>query len=541
MKLNLKNKSILIIEDFSVMRSAIKEMLYSLNAMDIVECSNAIEALILLKKNQFDIVLCDYNLGPGKNGQHILEEIRFYKLLRFDAVFIMVTVEHDLSMVLSAMENKPDEYLTKPFTAQQLLLRLQRNAARKEFLASVEREIARENFPQAIQNCDKMLKYNTKNMHLQLLKLRAELAIKVNDFSTAKAIYEKILQQRELLWAKQGLGKIYFYQEDYQRASGIFQELIEQQPMLMEAYDWLAKTLDKAGNHQGAIDILSTALDLSPHAILRQKSLASLAGRNGNLEIAEKAYQATIKLGRYSVHKASSDFSGLAKILHEKNAEMEALKIIDDMRQEFVSDPEAQLRAAVVETEIYDRLDDDNLVKQAYERVKNFSGQLGNQIPRGLQLDIIKTCYINADSDKADALLQDLIRGNLDDQQFIDEIKAMHRIHGTGSTAEQLIEATRQQLVEFNNNGVALFKEGKLNAALEVFSQAIRQLPNNQTIILNMAKILLHDIKTCGANTEKLRQARIYINKAVQIGAPYKKVDHLQREYARLATSHTAL
>ena len=456
--MKLKNKSILIIEDYSVMRSAIKEMLYSLNAMDIVECRNAEEALVLLRKNPFDIVLCDYNLGPGKNGQHILEEIRHHKLLRFDAVFIMVNVEHDLSMVLSAMENKPDEYLTKPFTAQQLLLRLQRNAARKEFLASVEREIARENFSQAIQNCDKMLKYNTKNMHLQLLKLRAELAIRVNDYGTAKAIYEKILQQRDLLWAKQGLGKIYFFQEDYLRAADIFQELIEQQPMLMEAYDWLAKTLGKMGDHQEAVDILGTALALSPHAILRQKSLARLAERNGNLEVAEKAYQQTIKLGRYSVHKASADYAGLAKIQHQNHAEMEALKTIDDMRQEFIDDPEAQLRAAVLETQIYDHLDDDNLVKQAYERVKHFSEQLTGQIPRELCLDIIRACYICADSEKAGALMQELISGHLDDDQFMEDIKVMHQIHGSGNTADELIEMARRQLVEINNNGVALFK-----------------------------------------------------------------------------------
>lgn len=52
------------------------------------------------------------------------------------------------------------------------------------------------------------------------------------------------------------------------------------------------------------------------------------------------------------------------------------------MRQEFIDDPEAQLRAAVLETQIYDHLDDDNLVKQAYERVKYFSEQLTGQIPR---------------------------------------------------------------------------------------------------------------------------------------------------------------
>ena len=54
-----------------------------------------------------------------------------------------------------------------------------------------------------------------------------------------------------------------------------------------------------------------------------------------------------------------------------------------------------------------------------------------------------------------------------------------------------------------------------MNAALDVFNQAIKQLPDNQTIIVNMARILLQDIKTSGANAEKLRQARIYIDKAV--------------------------
>jgi len=109
MKLNLSTKKILIVEDYPAMRKAIKDMLHTLEAEYIIEAKNAVNAFTAMSQYTFDIVLCDYKLGPGKNGQQILEEARLRKILPFNTIFIIVTSEQTPGMVLGAMQNQPDE------------------------------------------------------------------------------------------------------------------------------------------------------------------------------------------------------------------------------------------------------------------------------------------------------------------------------------------------------------------------------------------------------------------------------------------------
>nr|WP_305906617.1 response regulator [Methylomarinum sp. Ch1-1]MDP4519310.1 response regulator [Methylomarinum sp. Ch1-1] len=108
------------------MRKAIKDMLGTLEIQNIAEADNGLNALKEIARGKFDVILCDYNLGNGKNGQQVLEEARLRKILPFTTVFIIISSEQAPGMVLGAMENKPDEYLTKPFNALQLLTRLQK-------------------------------------------------------------------------------------------------------------------------------------------------------------------------------------------------------------------------------------------------------------------------------------------------------------------------------------------------------------------------------------------------------------------------------
>ncbi len=116
------------------MRETIKHILSSFGARCIVEAESGINAITAMRIDKFDLVLCDYNLLRGKNGQQVLEEARHLKLLPLNAVFIMVTCEQNQDMVLNAIDNKPDDYLIKPFNRQQLLSRIERCYARKIYL-----------------------------------------------------------------------------------------------------------------------------------------------------------------------------------------------------------------------------------------------------------------------------------------------------------------------------------------------------------------------------------------------------------------------
>lgn len=536
MKFSLANKPILIVEDYPGMRKAMRDMLGTLNANFIVEAENGAEALNAMTKQKFDVVLCDYNLGNGKNAQQVLEEARYRKLLPYHCVFIIATAEQTSTMVLGAMENKPDEYLTKPFNAQQLATRLQKHFARKRYLANIEREIDRGNPAQAIQHCDRLLAQAEPAMQTPLQKIRAELAIGVGDFDKARAIYAEVLQRRALPWATLGLGIVDLRQNRVERAIETFEKLVAEHPLFLEGYDWLAKAYETARQMQAAENVLNQAADLSPQSILRQQKLAETADKNGNLQVAEKAYKAAVKLGKHSVHKSPSDFSGLAKVYSKSQATDEALQTLEEMRREYVNHPEAELRAAALEVEVYRAKGQDEPVKLALEKMLALQAEIGSDVPKGLQLDIVKTCFLNDAHDVAERILDTLIKTHIEDDGFIDEIRTMQTSIGMENHSEVLIQKTKKDLIDINNRGVALYRQGRLHDALVLFEQAIATLPDNKTIVLNMAKIVLHDLKQSGITEEKLLRVQAVLKKAKLIGVPAEKLGVIQMEFAKLVT-----
>ncbi len=541
MKLNLSTNIFLVIEDYPVMRKSIRDMLHTLGAQYIFEAENGTAALSAMKKRKFDIILCDYHLGIGKNGQQILEQARHNKLISFDTIFIIVSAHQTASLVLSTIEHKPDEYLAKPFNPQQLLRRLEKSASRKKHLSIIENDIEKGNLAHAIFHCENLLNNNKNAPRSQLLKIRAELAIKVGDFKKASAIYKEILQQRDLSWSRQGLGIIAFLQNNYEQAISIFQKLIEQKPMEMECYDWLAKSQIALNQISQAEETLSKATEISPNSFFRQKKLAILADQNSNFLRAEKAYIAVTELGKYSIHKAPSDFSGLAKVYLKEKKTKQAFKTLDTMRQQFVNNPEAELRAATVETEAYKIIKNNDASSQAFQKVQQLKNQLEDDLSKDLQLDIAKTCLLNNDTETADEIITSLVQNYIDDDVFINNIRQMQSEMGTSSNSEILIEKTRQDLLKINNQGVKLFQQGQSKEAYAVFLAAEEKMPKNKTIIYNLAKITLHELKKSGVTQENLLLAQQAIKKAEQVGIASDKLGGLQLEFDNLTRTQTIL
>ncbi|AMK75121.1 MULTISPECIES: tetratricopeptide repeat-containing response regulator [Methylomonas] len=537
MSFSLIGKNILIVEDNPVFRKAMRDMLYSLQAGNVVEADNGIAAINAMSKNCFDIVLCDYNLGVGKNGQQVLEEARHRKLIDYRCVFILISAEQTTSAVLGVMDSKPDEYLTKPFNAQQLMSRLTRNFARKEFMVSIDKALAGGDLSKAIQLCDSLLLSADKKMHLHLLKMRAELAISAGDFDKARQIYHEVLEHRELPWARLGLGVIDFQNNNIEQAIAGFQSLVADNPMLMECYDWLGKAYEALDQYTDVENVLQQALQLSPQSILRQKKLAEAADKNGNLETAEKAYKSVVKLGKHSVHRSCSDFSGLAKLYAKTNAAEDALKTLEEMRKEYANHPEAELRASTVEADVYKTLGNEELSQKALLKAVDICSRLGNKAPRDLQLEVVKTCFLSDEHDKAEEILYDLIHAHIDDEQFLNDLRRMQSGIGMDNHSEILIQKTKQALIATNNKGVALYKQGKFKEALELFEQAILTMPDNKTIIVNMLKIMIHDLKVNEFCEEKNQRIKALFIKAKQIGVDQHKLGILQMEYAKLRQS----
>ena len=76
MELNFAEKRVLIIDDHPGMRSSMRAILSAFGVVFVEMASTANEAIRRLQAKPFDIIICDYFLGDGSDGQQLLEQMR---------------------------------------------------------------------------------------------------------------------------------------------------------------------------------------------------------------------------------------------------------------------------------------------------------------------------------------------------------------------------------------------------------------------------------------------------------------------------------
>ena len=533
-EIDLSKKSFLIVDDHQAMRNGIAEMLYSSGADDVDKAARGGEAITRLKERRYDAVLCDYNLGRGKNGQQVLEEVKFRKFIPYSTVFIMISGDSSLAVVMGAMEYKPDDYLTKPFPKELVITRLNRHFGRKQIFKTLDRALSAGLFMKALEQCTVLLGQANKRNRMELLKLQSDLFLEVGDYDQASIIFCEVLMDRRAPWAQVGQARVYYYKERYELAEKLLTQVIEELPSTLDAYDWLSKTHLAQGDKIKAEAVLEQAVELSPKAILRHQTLARLAERNGSIDLAEQSFRNAIQLGQNSIHRHCSDDSKLAGICGKRGRSEEALEIIKSMRYEFKGDVEAELRAMMAETVIFQEKGDEKRAKESLLKSLALAGQSDQVLPSEVALDLARMSYLSGDKKTAEKLIHDLVRQNIDGGLVLDDLKAICKELGLESLIEESISEARKEVIKINNEGVRLFDEGKVQEAIRHLERAIEGMPGNKTVLMNMVKIMLHDMKTSGADKRKLNRTKRYIDRAVKLGLPGDKLKDSLTEFHRL-------
>jgi len=539
MAIDLTNKKFLIIDDFSDMRSMLKHMILSYGAKDIDTAANGKDAVKLLTKHQYDIVLCDYNLGEGMDGQQVLEEAKFKNLLRFSTAFIMVTAENTMEMVMGAVEYQPDEYLSKPFNKDALKSRLEKILQKKSDFEDIERAVQKGKFSEAIDICDKQIATQPKNL-TEFLKLKAHLCIKVGKYNDAADIYEKVLADRSTPWAKLGLGQVRFYNGDFLEARDIFRELVEENENHLEAYDWLAKTMVELEDYDEAEKAYLAAVEKSPKAIQRQMALGDLALKTEKYNVAEKAFKKAVILGRDSVYKKASNYTKQAKAMSKSGSGNDALKILKNMRKEFSDDEGATLQASISECMIYKDMNKEEEAQQAYEEATKLFETAGSKVAPDVTLEMAKACLVAGEKDKGLEIIKDVVKNHHEDQALLVEAQSTFDAVGMESEGKTLISNTRDEIVKLNNKGVKLAEDGNLEEAISYFEKAVKEMPENKTINLNTAKVLLMYMSQHGKNDRYLYQVRQHLERVHKADSTNSSYQQLWGVYEKMSKKKSA-
>lgn len=106
-------KTVLVVEDSALTRDFIVSSLADLPDMNPVEAVNGFEALKMLPRNKFDMILTDINM-PDINGLELLSFLKTHPSYKKIPVIIISTerTEEDRKRGLAL---GADDYVTKPF------------------------------------------------------------------------------------------------------------------------------------------------------------------------------------------------------------------------------------------------------------------------------------------------------------------------------------------------------------------------------------------------------------------------------------------
>ena len=118
---------ILIIDDEAAIRRILKEILEH-EKYQVDEAASAIEALPLVKENEYDAILCDIKM-PQMDGIEFLEEAKKIS----DAPVIMISGHGTIDTAVEAIKKGAFDYISKPPDLNRLLITL-RNALDKSQL-----------------------------------------------------------------------------------------------------------------------------------------------------------------------------------------------------------------------------------------------------------------------------------------------------------------------------------------------------------------------------------------------------------------------
>ncbi len=109
---------ILIIEDDASLRSFMRVLL-SAQEYTVIEAIDGKQGITLALTHQPEIILVDLGL-PDIDGLDVIQQIRAH----VNGTLIVVSARDKENDKITALDNGADDYLTKPFNAQELLARI---------------------------------------------------------------------------------------------------------------------------------------------------------------------------------------------------------------------------------------------------------------------------------------------------------------------------------------------------------------------------------------------------------------------------------
>lgn len=482
--------SVLVADDFSNFRTTVSVMLDKLGVRNVDLASTGEQVLEECQNNAYDLILCDYDLGEQRNGQQVLEELRFKNTIGPKTLFVLVSADAAKDAVMAAFDCAPDDYLMKPITAGVLRHRLNRLLVQRSALGAAHSALESKDIAGAVGLLTG-LSLSESRSATAAQKLLGSVLLKEGELDKAENLYRQALKSRPLDWARLGLAKTLHAQGHWAAAKAALEQLVSDSPLYLPAYDALAEGWESEGDAIHLQGALQKSVDVSPKSILRQKRLAAVAERNGDYPTAIDALRSTVRLGVCSCHAAPDDNFSFARVSStgiEKQFEPpkplagEAARAVGQAREGFSLTSEQLTRADLIEGRAHILAGDPD---RGRSLITSLQGYNRNARTDSVQLKVerIQALQTLGELDSAGKLIQEMLGAYEFNQGVLQMLDTF--------LDEPVSEFSRAFIAGINREGIDLYNQSRNDEALACFSKARRLFPKHVGIQLNIVQALI--------------------------------------------------
>ncbi len=524
-QINYHTLSVLVADDFSGFRNTVNGILQRLGVNQITLVGHAEEVLEHCRRRQFDLVLCDYNLGRGRTGQHVLEELRFTGVLTYQTLFVMVSAEANRNVVMCVYDSQPDDYLMKPITGRALHTRIERLLQTREAFRPVNEALAAGDSGSAMKLLAHMA-HPEKRYAGTAQKMLGELYINEGELDRAEQLYQSVLEIRQLDWARLGLARVKQARGELDVANRWLERIVKDSPLFLPAYDVLARNWEERGERENVQSAVQRAVNISPMSILRQKQLSEVARQNNDLETAIQAVRRTVKLGELSCHGNAENHFNLARAvslcLEQKldigpSAVGEAISVLNQAKERFRLTDGQSAQRELLTGRMHALEGQWDLARQYVTSAEAIMDSSPTTIEAGM--DYAAALKSIGENRKADLVLQGLEKLFGKDQQSLEKLDLM--------LDEPASEANKKIVAKINQQGINAYEAGKFNKALACFEKARKLFPRHVGIHLNIIQTLIGKARAGQASEQEKNECFVSLRLVAGI------INHEHPQYER--------
>ncbi|EPJ46259.1 MAG: hypothetical protein OFPI_34460 [Osedax symbiont Rs2] len=358
-KSDFSNKSALVIDASSLVRSSTMAMLATLGFGRVKGSTTSDRALELVKQGEYDLVLVGHAITERHSGIQILEEARHRGLIKPSACWGFMSSDNSPEVILHATASEPDFVIGKPFSIGDLLKRLQSGLNRKQAVKPINQALDAGNLSRALEFCDFVLDKDLSMISVKQMK--ADLLLQTQDYQQALLLLEEIAAVAPNNKVEIKICEALIACGQREQALGRLDKLIADSPLLIRAYDLKAQAFEEAGQYSQSMNVLSTAVNITSMSIPRNLKLAKLALFTKQLDLAESSYKRSIALHEGSCYKTPEPYLGLAnvkrieiKLDRSLSAEIEQKidVLLKDAQSNFPDNPELKVQIALFKEQL---------------------------------------------------------------------------------------------------------------------------------------------------------------------------------------------